>query len=1032
MNDAPSRTGPSKLIFWVVCLLTTATPAAEVPFAPPLPVGDTIEGAYGVRSVDLDGDGDTDTVMWNDPHLVWRENRGGPPSTWPEHPVSIEALSSSGDVVAGDFDKDGRTDLFALDDGNSRAYWYRNEGGQPLSFTRYLAADLIESGLVHPNIGPAEAADLDRDGDLDVLVGQGLVEPLVWLESTASTEEGGLAFVRHSIAAPAESLGSFAVADIDGDGDLDIAASLLVEITPTPVTELWIFEHDGAEIPTWTARSFGGATRERLADLAVADVDGDGDLDLLTSAWPFWRFLDWYENPGSLDGNWVSHAMATHPDGIDRRLRPIDLDRDGDLDLVTAAEDRVSWYENPGDAAEWTRHDVGSPGRAVGITVADLDRDGDPDFLWTDQQQPGASFLENRTIHRDAVYTGPATFATGALGPGSLGAADVDGDGDTDLYTSDPAGGEVVWYENDPTTGPTAWARHVVTSGALSPARCDAGDVDRNGTVDLVCSLETAGEIVWYHNEGGMPPAWFASSVVSGWIEPRSVDLADVNGDGILDVIAGDLTRQSVFLGDACGGWQEVTVGVTPGQYDLADADFDGDGDLDVLVAGSGLLLWYVNPDDPASPWLDIQLPADADHLVPGDVDGNGRVDLVLHDASQDRLWWIEADGTTPYGAASAEIGAVSGVVDLAVADLDADGDADVLALSDAPGSVTAFFNDGAVPPGWRSIVMSEGLTGGTRLSLLDLDDDRDLDAAAMLDDGGLLGLFDNRGGQFALDTIAVAPESTFQGDEYAALRIDLHHRGRNGDTAVEWARLSLRLEEDDGAPLTTAEALALFDAILLYRDDGSGLFETAEDYLVGTLPLTLDGNGLTTMQFTDADLNVRAFPGAPLQYHVVLDMADLLVGVSTPSFAIAHVEADSVAEDAWIDAPLLQSDASDVHTAPVAVAVPMSGSVTNLTVAKSGGEIALAWGASCVTADDDFVVYEGVLGDFTSHVPADPGCSTGGATQATFAPGTGNRYYLVVPQNGGVEGSYGTRGDGADRPISAASCAPQAFDGCN
>ena len=115
----------------------------------------------------------------------------------------------------------------------------------------------------------------------------------------------------------------------------------------------------------------------------------------------------------------------------------------------------------------------------------------------------------------------------------------------------------------------------------------------------------------------------------------------------------------------------------------------------------------------------------------------------------------------------------------------------------------------------------------------------------------------------------------------------------------------------------------------------------------------------------------------------------------------------------------------------PDGAGVPGSG----LTVAPSAvpGDLDLSWGASCITTDVDYVVYEGVIGDFTSHVPvAAPNCTTGGATSATITPGAGNRYYLIVPLSpAGFEGSYGFQSDGTPRPASLSPCATQTVGSC-
>lgn len=95
------------------------------------------------------------------------------------------------------------------------------------------------------------------------------------------------------------------------------------------------------------------------------------------------------------------------------------------------------------------------------------------------------------------------------------------------------------------------------------------------------------------------------------------------------------------------------------------------------------------------------------------------------------------------------------------------------------------------------------------------------------------------------------------------------------------------------------------------------------------------------------------------------------------------------------------------------------------LTVSREGsGDLALSWSESCHPNDADYEVYEGELGMVYSHAPVT--CSTAGATTHTFTPAAGARYYLVVPTNGSIEGSYGLDSDLAERPSLAGACHPQ------
>ena len=92
-------------------------------------------------------------------------------------------------------------------------------------------------------------------------------------------------------------------------------------------------------------------------------------------------------------------------------------------------------------------------------------------------------------------------------------------------------------------------------------------------------------------------------------------------------------------------------------------------------------------------------------------------------------------------------------------------------------------------------------------------------------------------------------------------------------------------------------------------------------------------------------------------------------------------------------------------------------------------GDLVLSWGASCVSDDSDFAVYEGTLGDFVNHAPVV--CTTGGLTTSTFPPTVGDKYYLVAPQSLHFEGSHGLRGSGFERFPGSLPCLPQVVAAC-
>ncbi|HEX5044520.1 MAG TPA: hypothetical protein VFV75_16575 [Candidatus Polarisedimenticolaceae bacterium] len=100
------------------------------------------------------------------------------------------------------------------------------------------------------------------------------------------------------------------------------------------------------------------------------------------------------------------------------------------------------------------------------------------------------------------------------------------------------------------------------------------------------------------------------------------------------------------------------------------------------------------------------------------------------------------------------------------------------------------------------------------------------------------------------------------------------------------------------------------------------------------------------------------------------------------------------------------------------------------LSKVVASSSVMLTWTSSCSPGAEDYAVYQGSVGSFASHTAAT--CSTSGSTAWTLTPGSGNRYFLVVPLSATEEGSYGNRSDGSERPAAAGPCrASQRISAC-
>ena len=117
-------------------------------------------------------------------------------------------------------------------------------------------------------------------------------------------------------------------------------------------------------------------------DVHVADMDGDGDLDIV-SASSFGDKIAWYENDGAADPSFTAANIASRVFGA-YDVHVADMDGDGDLDIVSASrdDDTIAWYENDGASdPRWSAADIAtSADGAIDVHVADMDGDGDLDL----------------------------------------------------------------------------------------------------------------------------------------------------------------------------------------------------------------------------------------------------------------------------------------------------------------------------------------------------------------------------------------------------------------------------------------------------------------------------------------------------------------------------------------------------------------------------------------------------------------------------------------------------------------------------
>jgi hypothetical protein len=328
----------------------------------------------------------------------------------------------------------------------------------------------------------------------------------------------------------------------------------------------------------------GGAPRT----VDIGDIDGDGDFDLV-----YGRDVVGGAGTRELvvllgDGRGAFGGSTTIAAGDEPVHRLVDLDADGRADLLSidrrSGEAVIRYAEGRAAFAEPRRIAIGPDAREV--LAADMDGDGDADLVTADGSRRTVSVIR---LDGRSGETPITSFAT----PGSadrIAVADEDGDGELDVAVglSDPASIAVLWGSGDGRLTSSTTVAEGIAAGDLV-----AGDVDGDGDDDLVASHhDPDGVRIFAANPAG--PFWDVKDVPTPGGEadgPRDVEIADVDGDGIGDIVlvaAGDRSDVVVWTADGRGGMRPpVTFPVGSGPSELEVRDLDGDGRQDIVVANA-------------------------------------------------------------------------------------------------------------------------------------------------------------------------------------------------------------------------------------------------------------------------------------------------------------------------------------------------------------------------------------------------------------------------------------------------------------
>jgi len=333
------------------------------------------------------------------------------------------------------------------------------------------------------------------------------------------------------------------------------------------------------------------------------------------------------------------------PAGAGVSVQVVDLDLDGNPDLLTAWGGPTYWLNVDGSGTTWIMHALGSAsGDVWDARAADINGDSIPDIAFVDRDGDSIVWWENSDT-APGVYWTMHTVDTVFESPYQAVPADVDGDGDLDLVCSSHNDDGIAWWSNLDGIG-NSWQRTDIDTGFGEVNTLEIADVDGDGDLDAVAGSWFLDEVAWWENDGSSP--WTRHNITSALNRPEGVQALDMDGDGDVDVVTGSWDGIHYWENTDGSGlsWQPDAIDDDYQARSVYCGDLDSDGDIDVLGTGvgefgeEGLTLWE-NRGTGAG-WFDHWYDFDDDFFASciADFDGDGLNDVATASYAGPMLWW--------------------------------------------------------------------------------------------------------------------------------------------------------------------------------------------------------------------------------------------------------------------------------------------------------------------------------------------------------------------------------------------------------
>ncbi len=718
-------------LLFLSAILFSFSISAQIDFEPHITVDDTggTNGANSVFAADLDGDGDMDMISasTNDDKIAWYKNIDGLGTFGPQQIISETALGAYS-VFATDIDGDGDMDILAASYFDDTIGWFANDGQGTFGSRQIISTLADGASSVYAN-------DADGDGDMDVFSASATDDKIAWYENADGQGNFG---AQQVISTNFDYPLDVVAGDIDGDGDMDILSgsrynnSRVAWFKNTNGQGNFIFQQ---ELTTDIAYCRGAV---------LADIDGDGDLDIAATSWAFPNHrIIWFENTNG-QGNFNNTPNLVAQLTNNARPETIyakDFDNDGDLDIVVGTDNEgLSWFKNNGSGTFGPLQIIDSNVEDVrAVFSADIDTDGNQDILVAANRADRIAWHKNTNGQGNFGPANVLAEINGANGPIKVISIDLDGDGDKDILTALTNDNRIAWQEN--LDGQGNFSELITIATINNPLSIFAGDIDGDNDMDIIAASSSSnGKVVYYKNLDGNA-TFGTEQTINLETYPSVVYAADVDNDGDLDVFSsGDSTKivwQENLDGQGTFGPMNIIMEGPWVNETLFTEDIDNDGDIDLIAGYYGAedtVAWFENMDGQGS--FSAAKIISTNLIVPdcvyaADFDNDGDQDVIATSyGTDDVIWYENTDGQGTFGSEHTITSSADGATNVFAEDLDNDGDMDVICATLQGNEVIYYLNDGSGNFNYQQILVSNFRTA-ISVTADDFNDDGKMDILA-------------------------------------------------------------------------------------------------------------------------------------------------------------------------------------------------------------------------------------------------------------------------------------------------------------